>query len=152
LAGTKALDAELSNLNLGGRFKPGDTVAISCGSHAIANYAVIIKAVVDHFEKLKTASFLVPAMGSHGGGTAEDQRELLHTLGISEEVTGAETRSSMETRIVGHCPSGCPSIATRAAFQVAQRCAERTFQDDGGGAREAQWSATLSQGCGRLSL
>ena len=29
---------------------PGDTVAISCGSHAIANYAVISKAVVDHFK------------------------------------------------------------------------------------------------------
>ncbi len=104
----EAVDAELSKLNLGRKVKAGDTVAITCGSRAIANYAVIIKAVVDHFKKLKAVPFLVTAMGGHGGGTAEGQRELLHTLGISKEITGAEIRSSMETRIIGHLPEGVP--------------------------------------------
>jgi Lactate racemase N-terminal domain len=104
----EAVEAELSKLNLGRKVKPGNTVAITCGSRAIANYAVIIKAVVDHFKKLEATPFLVPAMGCHGGGTAEGQRELLHTLGINEDATGAEIRSSMETRIIGHLPEGVP--------------------------------------------
>src|ERR1700736_242369 len=65
------VDAELSKLNLGSKVEAGDTVAITCGSRAITNYAVIIKAVVNHFKKLKAIPFLVPAMGSHGGGTVE---------------------------------------------------------------------------------
>ena len=63
----EAFDAELSKLKLGMKVKAGDTVAIACGSRAIANYAVIIKAVVAHFRKFKAIPFLVPAMGSHGG-------------------------------------------------------------------------------------
>ena len=105
---TNVVDAELSRLNLGSKVKAGNSVAITSGSRAIANYAVIIKAIVDHFKNLKAIPFLVPAMGSHGGGTAEGQRELLQTLGITEDSTGAEIRSSMETRIIGHLPEGVP--------------------------------------------
>jgi hypothetical protein len=112
------VDAELSKLNLRSKVKPGDTVAITCGSRAIANYAAIIKAIVDHFKKLKVIPFLVPAMGSHGGGTAEGQRELLHSLGITEKVTGAEIRSSMETRIVGHLPEGMPVYCDEEALNA----------------------------------
>jgi hypothetical protein len=114
----EAVDAELSKLNLGSKVKASDTVAVTCGSRGIANYAVIIKAVVDHFKKLKAIPFLVPAMGSHGGGTAEGQRELLHTLGITEEVTGAEIRSSMETRIIGHLPEGVPVYCDEEALNA----------------------------------
>ena len=113
-----AVDAALSKLRLGMKVKAGDTVAIACGSRAIANYAVIIKAVVAHFRKFKAIPFLVPAMGSHGGGTAEGQRELLHTLGITEEVTGAEIRSSMETRVIGHLPEGMPVYCDEEALNA----------------------------------
>ena len=110
------VDAELSKLNLRRKVKPGDTVAITCGSRAIANYAVIIKAIVDHLKKLKVTPFLVPAMGSHGGGTAEGQRELLHSLGITEKVTGAEiVRSNTKwSEIDRHC--------LRKLLQAALEC------------------------------
>jgi hypothetical protein len=114
----EAVGIELSKLKLESKVKAGDTVAITCGSRAIANYAVIIKAVVDHFKKLKAIPFLIPAMGSHGGGTAEGQRELLHTLGITEEVTGAEIRSSMETRIIGHLPESVPVYCDAEALNA----------------------------------
>ena len=74
----------------GSKIRPGDTVAITCGSRRIANYPAIIAAIVDHFKQLRANPFLVPAMGSHGSGTAEGQRELLHGLGITEEIVGAE--------------------------------------------------------------
>ena len=112
------VDTELSKLSLGSKVKAGDTVAITCGSRAIANYAAIIKAVADHFKKLKAIPFLVPAMGSHGGGTAEGQRKLLHSLGITEEVTGAEIHSSMETRIIGHLPEGIPVYCDEEALNA----------------------------------
>jgi Lactate racemase N-terminal domain len=117
----EAIDAELSRLNLRSKVKAGETVAITCGSRGIANYAVIIKAVVDYFKKLNAKPFLIPAMGSHGGGTAEGQREMLVTLGIKEEVIGAEIRSSMETEIVGQLPSGVPVHCDKNAL-----CADHT--------------------------
>src|SRR5262249_22504049 len=74
--------AELSRLNLGQKVKPGQTVAITAGSRGIANIALIIKAAVDHFKSIGAQPFIVPAMGSHGGGTAEGQRGLLEGYGI----------------------------------------------------------------------
>jgi len=99
---------ELAGLNLGDKISPGETVAITAGSRGIANIAEIIKAVVDHFRNLGAVPFIVPAMGSHGGGTAAGQREIIESYGITEEFTGAEIRSSMETVIVEKTPQGIP--------------------------------------------
>src|SRR5690349_9445625 len=93
----EAVNVELSRLYLESKIKIDETVAITCGSRGIANYTAIIKAIVDHLKKLGSKPFLIPAMGSHGGGTAEGQRELLTNLGITEDAIGAEIRSSMET-------------------------------------------------------
>ena len=113
-----AVEAELSRLNLGSRVKPGATVAVACGGHRIANYAAIITAVVDHFKQLKASPFLVPAMGSHGAGTAEGQREVLHALGLTEETIGAEIRSSMETEVIGLLPEGVPVHCDKHALRA----------------------------------
>ena len=78
------VEAELAKLNLGEKIKPGETVAISAGSRGIANIAKITKAAVDHFKSLGAVPFIVPSMGSHGGGTAEGQREILEGYGITE--------------------------------------------------------------------
>ncbi len=113
-----AVEAELSKLSLGSKVKPDDTVAVTCGSRQIANYAVIIKAVVDHCKQLKAKPFLVPAMGCHGGGTAEGQREVLHMLGITEAAMGAEIRSSMDTEIIGQLPEGVPVHCDKHALRA----------------------------------
>ena len=95
---------QLASLNLGERIQPGETVAITAGSRGIANIAKIIKAAVAHFRGLGAEPFVVPAMGSHGGGTAEGQRAILEGYGITPDYVGAEIRSSMETVIVAHTP------------------------------------------------
>src|SRR5690606_4099860 len=69
--------AELARLDLGRRIQPGQSVAVTMGSRGIANIHVIIKAIVDHLKSLGAKPFVVPAMGSHGGGTAEGQRAIL---------------------------------------------------------------------------
>lgn len=95
---------QLAKLNLDEKIQPGQTVAITAGSRGIANIAKITKAAVAHFRDLGAEPFIVPAMGSHGGGTAEGQRAILAGYGITPEFVGAEIRSSMETVVVAHTP------------------------------------------------
>jgi hypothetical protein len=111
-----AVESTLARLDLKSAVKPGETVAITAGSRGIANIAVIIKAAVDHFKALGAVPFIVPAMGSHGGGTAEGQREIIEEYGITEEFTGAEIRSSMETVVVAETPHGVPVHFDKNAY------------------------------------
>ena len=91
---------QLEGLGLDQALHPGQTVAISAGSRGIANIAEIIKAACDHIKTLGAHPVIIPAMGSHGGGTAEGQREIIEGYGITEAFTGGEIRASMETEIV----------------------------------------------------
>lgn len=109
---------QLATLNLGERLQPGQTVAITAGSRGIANIARIIKATVAHFRELGAEPFIVPAMGSHGGGTAEGQRAILEGYGITPDYVGAEIRSSMETVIVAHTPHGVPVHFDKHAYEA----------------------------------
>ena len=72
-----AVHAEVQRLNLGPKINIGETVAISVGSRGIANIALIIKSLVSELKLLGLEPFLVPAMGSHGGGIAEAQQEII---------------------------------------------------------------------------
>src|SRR5438552_999729 len=79
-----AVIAVLSWINLVQKVKPGQIVAITAGSRGIANIALIIKSAVEHFQSLGARPFIVPAIGSHGGGTAEGQRALIEGYGVTE--------------------------------------------------------------------
>lgn len=112
------VDAELTRLNLGTKIKPGQTVAITAGSRGIANIALIIKAIVAHVKQLGGQPFIVPAMGSHGGGTVEGQVGILHGYGVTEEFCGCPIRASMETIIVCQAPEGFPVHFDKHASQA----------------------------------
>ena len=112
------VEAQLASLQLGEKIKPGETVAITAGSRGIANIAVIIKAAVNHIKSLGAVPFIVPAMGSHGGGTPEGQRGIVEGYGITEDYTGAEIRSSMETVIVDKTPQGIPVHFDKHAYDA----------------------------------
>lgn len=87
-----------SELSAGGiRFKPGEKIAVGCGSRGIANLVVIVQTVVDEIHRAGAEAFIIPVMGSHGGATAEGQAQVLADYGITEESVGAPVRSSMET-------------------------------------------------------
>jgi Lactate racemase N-terminal domain len=108
---------QLQKLRLGGKIRAGETVAITAGSRGIANIALITKTICDHVLGLGATPVIIPAMGSHGGGTAEGQREIVELYGVTEEYTGAEIRSSMETVIVDRTPQGIPVHFDRNAFE-----------------------------------
>lgn len=109
---------QLTGLNLGARVRPGDSVAITVGSRGIANIALITRAIVQHLQSLGARPFIVPAMGSHGGGTAEGQRAVIEGYGVTEDYVGCPIRSSMETVIVARTPQGIPVHFDRNASEA----------------------------------
>ena len=70
------------------KVKPGMTIAVGCGSRGIANIADCAKQVIAELKALGAKPFIFPAMGSHGGATAEGQREVLEGYGITESFVG----------------------------------------------------------------
>jgi hypothetical protein len=76
--------------------KPGARIAIAVGSRGIKNLSLVVKEVSDFIKEKNASPFIIPAMGSHGGATAEGQAEILAGYGISEKTMGAPVVSSME--------------------------------------------------------
>jgi hypothetical protein len=108
----------LESLDLPRKVRPGQTVALTAGSRGIAGIPVLLRAAVAFLKKLGARPFLVPAMGSHGGGTAEGQRGILESYGITEEFVGAPIRSSMEVVPVGTTAEGYPVLLDRHASEA----------------------------------
>ena len=98
--------------------RPGAEVAITAGSRGIANIPGILATVVAYFKRARAVPFIVPAMGSHGGATADGQVEVLRGLGITEDSVGAPVRSSMDVVELGRTASGCPVFFDRIASQA----------------------------------
>ena len=113
-----AVRAELKRIGVAQFIRPSQRVAITAGSRGVANIAVIIRAVAGVLNEIGAKPFIVPAMGSHGGGTAEGQRKIIESYGITEEFTGAPIRSSMEVVTVGTTEDGIPIHFDRHAFEA----------------------------------
>jgi len=113
-----AVERELAGLKLGSTILPGQSVAISAGSRGIANIHTITKAAVEHVKRLGAKPFVIPAMGSHGGGTAEGQRKVLESYGITEDFIGCPIRATMETVVVCKTAEGIPVHFDRYAYEA----------------------------------
>ncbi|MRR10268.1 DUF2088 domain-containing protein, partial [bacterium] len=100
------------------RVKAGDRVAITAGSRGITGLPLVLKTVAAEIRKAGGEPFLFPAMGSHGGATAEGQRDMLAGMGITEETVGAPIRSSMETIEIGVSSNGFPVHLDRFAAEA----------------------------------
>lgn len=90
------------------RIQPGDEIAITAGSRGIACMPEVLRAIVGAVRARNGSPFIFPAMGSHGGGTAEGQRELLAGMGIEESSIGAPIRATMEVVQLGEIEAGVP--------------------------------------------
>jgi hypothetical protein len=78
------------------KLQPGTRVAVAVGSRGIANLAVIVRGVIEAIRARGGEPFIIPAMGSHGGATAEGQQALLASFGVTENAMNCPVRSSME--------------------------------------------------------
>lgn len=97
--------------------KPGDTVALGAGSRGVANIGVIVGATVRWLQDLGARPFIVPAMGSHGGGTPEGQLSVLAHYGVTEATMGCPVRATMDVVQVGEA-LGLPVWLDRHAAQA----------------------------------
>ena len=113
----KAVFDEIARSGMAERIKPGMRIAITAGSRGIRNVDEITRSVVACVKHCGATPFIVPAMGSHGGATAEGQKDMLAGFGITEEKMGCEIRSSMETVLLGYSELGKPVYMDRSAYE-----------------------------------
>jgi len=114
----EAVRHELTKLSLQQMIKSGDRIAITAGSRGVCNIALILKGIVEYLKTLGARPFLFPAMGSHGGATAEGQVSLLKHYQVTEEFIGAPILSSMEAIEIGKTEQGLPIFIDQNAFQA----------------------------------
>jgi hypothetical protein len=148
----RTITAEFARPEVHSRVKPGQVIAVGCGSRGIANIATIVKSVIAELRALGAAPFIFPAMGSHGAATAEGQKKVLEGYGITEAATGVPIRATMDTVIVGQLEDGTPVHMDRHAAEadgvvVINRIKPHTaFR----GATESGITKMLSIGIGKI--
>ena len=113
-----ALREQLGRGEISSTIKPGMSVALTAGSRGIAEIHEILRSLVEILKEMEAEPFIVPAMGSHGGATAEGQVEILESLGVTEEFCGAPIRSSMEVVEIGETERGVPVYMDRIASEA----------------------------------
>ncbi len=82
------------------------SVAITAGRRGIHDKAEVVRAAGQWLRSVGAEPFVVPAMGSHGGATAEGQVQLLADLGMTQETLGMPIRATMETVELDRLPDG----------------------------------------------
>ena len=111
----------LNRLHAGGllhRIPKGGSVAITVGSRGISNQPLLVRSLVEELINYGADPFIVPAMGSHGGATADGQTELLRSTGFREDHVGARIRSSMEVVDLGTTRTGLPVFVDKYAYEA----------------------------------
>jgi hypothetical protein len=113
-----AIYRELEKLGIKNRLPKGASVAITAGSRGINNIVAITRATVEYLKENGFQPCLIAAMGSHGGGTAEGQRAILTSLGLTPESVGAPVLTGAETVEVGKTPQGLAAYINRHVTEV----------------------------------
>jgi len=84
--------------------KPGMSIAVAVGSRGISNLPECVRVIISLLKEKGAKPFVFPAMGSHGGATAEGQKSMLNGMGITEEFIGCEIRATMDVDQLGTTP------------------------------------------------
>ena len=112
------LSKRLKSSGLLSRIEPGSRIAVTAGSRGITNISGIIRTIIDELKLTGAKPFLVPSMGSHGGGTAEGQLKVLRSFDITEKIMDAPIMSSIDTVELGTTQSGVPVYMGRNAYDA----------------------------------
>src|SRR5262245_29158873 len=100
------------------RIKPNAEIAIAVGSRGITDIRGIVETLVKGIKALGAKPFIIPAMGSHGGATAEGQREILAEYGISEQTLNVAVRPAMDVQTLGTTPEGVEVVWSSEALRA----------------------------------
>jgi hypothetical protein len=113
-----SLGEQMHQADVASSIKPGQRIAIGVGSRGIDRLPEIVAVLVTQLRALGAQPFIVPAMGSHGGATAEGQVEVLEHLGVTPETVDAPVESRMETVEIGRTAEGMPVLMDRLAMDA----------------------------------
>ena len=114
----RAVRDEMGAADWVARVPPGSRIAVGVGSRGISNIDSIVRGVVDAWRDRGVNPFIIPVMGSHGGGTAEGQREVLAHYGITEAAMGVPVVSSLDVVRIGESPQGIAVSMDKAAWEA----------------------------------
>jgi hypothetical protein len=114
----KDVRQKLLDSGLRDKVKPGNRIAVTAGSRGIGGLIELLSGIADAVKCCGGEPFIIPAMGSHGGATAEGQAEILHRLGVTEQTSGAPIRATMETRELGAAENGAVAHLDRFAAEA----------------------------------
>lgn len=113
-----AVTAEFARPGIAAKIRPGARIALGVGSRGVANIQAAARAAVKALRERGAHPFVFPAMGSHGGGTADGQRRILAGYGITENEVGAPVEASMDTVTVAEMEDGTPLHMDRLANEA----------------------------------
>ncbi|MFC2171383.1 lactate racemase domain-containing protein [Acidobacteriota bacterium] len=114
----QAVLKELERFNPRDLFSEDCTVAVTAGSRKIADIAKILQAVITFLTDLGCKPFIVPSMGSHGGGSADGQVAVLRNYGISRKSMGVPIESGTDVEQIGTTEDGVPVYLDKIALSA----------------------------------
>ena len=112
------LEDQLRRTGLGNAVAPGARIAVATGSRGIAHIATIVRTVVDHIRRAGGHPFILPAMGSHGGASAEGQKQVLAAYGITAKSMGVPVEATMDVVQVGELDDHTPVLLNKLAREA----------------------------------
>ena len=113
-----AVRDEFSKLDLSGKIRSGQTVAVGVGSRGTHDLKILVTATVACLQAMGLKPFVIPAMGSHGGGTAEGQAQVLAELGITPDEVGVPVVSNMQVESLGRIDCGAEVLFAKDALDA----------------------------------
>lgn len=114
----QTVDSEIRKSSCAEKIIPGMRIAVAVGSRGVADIDRIAKQAVDSLKEFGAKPFIIPAMGSHGGATAEGQKGILESFGVTEERMGVKIEASMDVVPIDTLPDGREVFISRNAAEA----------------------------------
>lgn len=109
---------QFAETGLSDRIPKGKRVGISVGDRGIGYYHDILRGIIDAVREAGAEPFLFNAIGSHGGATAEGQREILAMHGVTQENFGVPVEVTMDTVALGKAENGAEAHLNKIAYEA----------------------------------
>ncbi|MBU5626126.1 DUF362 domain-containing protein [Oscillibacter sp. MSJ-2] len=113
-----AVRAGVEKLSGYAAIQPGQRIAITGTSRGVDRMPEVLRTVVELVKAKGAEPFIIPAMGSHGGATAEGQRNMLAGLGVTEETMGVPILATMDVELIAHISDGRPVYVDKYAHEA----------------------------------
>ena len=113
-----AMRGELQRPAITDTVRPGMRIAVAVGSRGIHDMQTVVREIVSFLKAAGAHPFVIPAMGSHGGASAQGQEAILAAYGITEALVGCPVRATMDVQKIGTLADGRPVLIDRYAAEA----------------------------------